>query len=113
MSKTRKISLLAAIAVILALLVVAFITKGSENTVDCPDCEDGITTCNECDGFGTIKDDDGEYYTCEKCEMTGEMECETCYDSDAKEASTVVRGSLWALLPPLVAIALALITKEV
>ncbi len=78
MTKKQKIVLAAASVVILALLVVAFITGGADATLDCPDCE----------GLGALV-------------------CETC------GGEGVVRGSLWALLPPVVAIGLALITKEV
>ena len=77
MSKAKKITLIVAAVVILALLVVAGVTGGANGTVPCPDCD------------GTVAD------------------CETC----AGEAS--VRGTLWALLPPVIAIGLALITKEV
>ncbi len=76
MTKAKKITLLCAIVVILALLVVAGITNGSNALLPCPDCD-------------------------------GAAECETCLG----EAN--VRGSLWALLPPVIAIGLALITKEV
>lgn len=79
MTKKQKTILLAACLVILALLVVAFITDGSSNTISCPDCDGGL----------------------------GSLLCETC------GGSASVRGSLWALFPPLVAIGLALITKEV
>ena len=78
MSNSKKIILVIASVVILALLVVAGVTGGANGTVDCPDC----------DGLGTLA-------------------CETC------GAEGVVRGTLWALLPPLIAIGLALITKEV
>ncbi len=78
MTKKQKIVLAIASVVILALLVVAFITGGADATLDCPDCE----------GLGALV-------------------CETC------GGEGVVRGSLWALLPPVVAIGLALITKEV
>ena len=78
MTKSKKITLLVAIAVIIGLMVFAAISGGANSTVDCPDC-DGLST----------------------------LGCETC------EASGAVRGSLWALLPPLIAIGLALITKEV
>ncbi len=77
MNKNQKIVLAVAALVIIALLVVAFITGGSNATVPCPDC----------DGTGIL--------------------CDTC----GGEAN--VRGSLWALLPPVIAIGLALITKEV
>ena len=77
MTKTKKIVLAIAAVVIIALLVVAFITDGSLASLSCPDCD------------GTVAD------------------CETC------GGSAEVRGSLWALLPPLIAIGLALITKGV
>ncbi len=77
MTKRQKIVLAAASVVIIALLVVAFITGGADATVSCPDC----------DGYNLL--------------------CETCSGEGA------VRGSLWALLPPVIAIGLALITKEV
>ena len=76
MTKAKKITLLVALVVILALLVAAGVTNGSNALLPCPDCD-------------------------------GVAECETC----AGEAN--VRGSLWALLPPVIAIGLALITKEV
>ncbi len=78
MSKSKKITLVIAAIVILALMVVAGVTGGANGTVDCPDCE----------GLGTLV-------------------CETC------EGEGAVRGTLWALLPPVIAIGLALITKEV
>ena len=78
MTKSKKIALVIASVIILALLVVAAVTDGAMATVACPDCT-----------AETVAD------------------CETC----AGEAS--VRGSIWALLPPVIAIGLALITKEV
>ncbi|MBQ7322591.1 MAG: Na+/H+ antiporter NhaC family protein [Clostridia bacterium] len=78
MTKSKKITLLIAIAVILALLITAGVTGAADGTVDCPDCE-GLST----------------------------LVCETCGGEGA------VRGTLWALLPPIIAIGLALITKEV
>ena len=43
----------------------------------------------------------------------GTVSCEECFDEEADQATGKVRGSLWALLPPIIAIGLALITKEV
>ena len=79
MTKSRKISLLVAIAVILVLLIVAGVTGGAQSTVDCPDCteSDILNLCETCGGEKTVV------------------------------------ASLWALLPPVIAIGLALITKEV
>ncbi len=72
----KRITLIVASVIIIALLIVAVQTGGVQNTVDCPDCTAGA-------------------------------ECETCGG-----AGEVV-GSLWALLPPIIAIGLALITREV
>ncbi len=77
MTKSKKITLAAAIVVILALLLYAAFTGAANGTVNCPDC-DGMT-----------------------------LDCETC------GGEGLVRGTLWALLPPIIAIGLALITKEV
>ena len=78
MTKSKKIALAIAAVVIVVLLVVAAVTGGSNDTVDCPDC-DGIETliCETCGGEGTV------------------------------------RASIWAILPAVIAIGLALITKEV
>ena len=78
MTKSKKIALAIAAVIIVALLVVAAVTGGSNATVDCPDC----------DGLGALL-------------------CETC------GGEGVVRASIWAILPAVIAIALALITKEV
>ena len=78
MTKSKKIALLIASVIILALLVVAAVTEGAMATVACPDCNAETAA-----------------------------DCETC------GGETVVRGSIWALLPPVIAIGLALITKEV
>ncbi len=78
MTKAKKITLLIAAVVIIALLSVAFVTDGaSAASIKCPDCDGTLAACETCGGEG------------------------------------VVLGSLWALLPPIIAIGLALITKEV
>ena len=78
MTKSKKIALLIASVIILALLVVAAVTDGAMGTVGCPDCNAETA-----------------------------VDCETC------GGETVVRGSIWAIVPPIIAIGLALITKEV
>ncbi len=78
MTKSKKITLIVAVVVILALMIVAAVTDAANGTVNCPDCK----------GLSTL--------VCETCGGEGE-----------------VRGTLWALLPPVIAIGLALITKEV
>ncbi len=65
-------------------------------------------TCADCDG-------EGYCYKCEECNFTGI--CDTCGGSgiiDVRDdASSDYFASFWALVPPIIAIALALITKEV
>lgn len=108
MTKAKKIVLIVAIVAIVALLVVSAVTDGSMKTVGCPDCgADGIVECETCKGEGKIEIEEEQFEECSDCEAAGTLECETC----AGEGS--VRGSLWALLPPVIAIGLALITKEV
>ncbi len=74
-------------ALLLALVVVCSVAVTTSATVDCATCE----------GAGTV-----EGAACEDCGGDGQV------DADSRYYSTFV-----ALLPPLVAIALALITKEV
>ncbi len=76
MSKSKKIILCIAAVVIIALLVVAFITDAAGATVTCHNCPE-LDECESCGGSGKVI------------------------------------GSLWAFLPPVIAIGLALITKEV
>ena len=59
---------------------------------DCPECKgEGTVTCNYCKGTGTV----------------AEAPCSECGGEGTHP------GSAWALLPPIIAIGLALITKEV
>ena len=107
MTKTKKIVLLVAIAVIIALLVVAGVTGSSSNTVNCPKCDAvGTISCDDCGGSGLVLVE-GVQEDCGTCEKTGIVECPEC------EGDLIFRASLWALLPPIIAIGLALITKEV
>ena len=110
-NKAKKISikaivLLAAVLVILTLLIVSAATDAAGKTVDCPDCETGMVECGDCGGAGTVETD-GAVETCDTCDGEKQVACETC------EEEAVVVGTLWALLPALIAIGLALITKEV
>lgn len=135
----KTIATLIAGVIILALLIVLTSTGAVHQSLDCRDCNDhgvmvecpvcdentvascdhcsgngelilpaGWTICGDCKGTGFI---DGD--VCETCLLGGKLgygnfvKCETC------GGETVVQGSFWALLPPIIAIALALITKEV
>ena len=78
MTKSKKITLLVAIVIIVALLVYTGVTGAADGNVTCPDCTaETVAECETCAGAGEV------------------------------------RGTLWALLPPVIAIGLALITKEV
>ena len=102
MTRSKKILLAVAIAAIVILLIVAKFTGGANGYVNCPLCEDGTVECTTCKGEAVL--DDGK--ACEDCK-NGKVICGDC--GGEKE----VQGSAWALLPPIVAIGLALITKEV
>ena len=71
---------------------IAVIEDGTPVIVDCPDCE----------GEGTIDVDDAVMCTCSECGGEGVIEAENRY-----------YGTFVSLLPPIIAIVLALITKEV
>ena len=86
MTKGKKITLCIAVVLIVALLAVVFATRNNGGLFS----SNATVNCPECAGTGLI---DG-------------AACEECTEG-------VVRGSLWALLPPIIAIGLALITKEV
>ena len=118
MTKTQKITLCIAIVVIIGMLAVVFFTDGSNKHLDCPDCEDGWVDCAcVCSDCAALEAPDAD---CEDCEGTGLLE-KDCYDCrttrtvkcDTCGSDTTVRASAWALLPPVIAIGLALITKEV
>ncbi len=93
MSKSRKILLAVVAVAIVGLLAFAFVSDGALATAPCVDCGGtGLVDPADCDSCGTFID---------------EPACEAC----GGEGS--VRASWWALVPPVIAIGLALITKEV
>ncbi len=106
MTKKSKITLLVAVAVIVVTLIVVGATGAANGTVDCPDCETGYFECETCEGVGKIVEN-GDEKLCRDCHGDGKIMCETC------EGGKEVLGTIWALLPPVIAIVLALITKEV
>ena len=90
MKKSMKIVLAVVCVLIVGLMVFAAVSKTSMATVPCKDCG----------GTGIVEsvDDSG---------VKTQEDCETCGGEGA------VRASWWALVPPFIAIGLALITKEV
>ncbi len=131
MTKTKKIVLAIAALVIVGLLVVVGVSGGALGEVKCMDChgtglvedaeckhcdaETHTITCPDCKGTAVVDSID-----CKTCGGKGTVACPYCEDGIIASApcetcggSGMVAGSAWALLPPIIAIALALITKEV
>ncbi|MDO4515982.1 MAG: Na+/H+ antiporter NhaC family protein [Bacillota bacterium] len=69
--------------------------------IECQDCG-GVGLCMTCYGHDEACEDCGGTFVCPSCEGTGYV-----------ESPSQFYNTLWALLPPIIAIALALITKEV
>ncbi len=96
--RRRLLPLLAVLVMVCATLTVpAF-------AADDPTEETGtkMIECPDCGTLGVVLSDDGEAVECESCAGSGYVESPTPYFNSAL-----------ALLPPVIAIALALITKEV
>ena len=98
MRKKRARLGLVALVVMLALTTTAF--AQSEDPTQVPGTK--MIECSDCGALGVVLSDAGEAVPCEACEGTGYV------SSPSKFYNTV-----WSLLPPVIAIALALITKEV
>ena len=108
MTKGKKIVLVIAILVIVGLLIYVGVSGGALGTVQCQDC--GGTGLVDGAPCGTCSSD------CETCEGHGAVDGALCADCNGLGKITgdgTVPGSAWALLPPIIAIGLALITKEV
>ena len=107
--KNLKRRLLPVLTVVLllctALTVTAFAADPTEEPgtkmIECPDCG-GSGACMDCYGLDEA---------CESC--GGENTCASCGGSGYVESPSRFYNTIWALLPPVIAIALALITKEV
>ncbi len=120
----KAIAILCVFAIVIAG---AFLVKTNAN-VDCADCEGRgylhAFPCADCNGAGTVEEED-----CSTCAGEGvvtllavedkealsanKVVCETCEGKGEVAAESNYYSTLMALFPPLVAIALALITKEV
>ncbi len=114
MKKSTTVKLVAFAAMVVVVVVLAFALR-TTTIVDCDDCGGNgyvcAYTCNACEGTGEIDDED-----CAVCGGVGGMEtseCETCGGSGQVAASSWYYKTFMALVPPIIAIVLALITKEV
>ena len=103
--KRRLLPLVAVLLLFTALTTTSFAYDPTEEAgtkmIECPDCG-GSTACMTCYGL-----DD----TCADC--GGENLCATCEGTGYVESPSRFYNTFWALLPPVIAIALALLTKEV
>ncbi len=107
----KLISIFAIALVIVSMMsFMAFASDGNGKasvTVDCGTCNGtGYSSyCEACESANTY---------CEECALDAEkLVCADCTGTGQVEAPTRFYSSLWSLLPPIIAIALALITKEV
>ncbi len=94
-----------AFACVVAVLIAAGVTCAvwgvSTHSVDCSDCG----------GLGYLLCDDGAA-ECESCGGAKVYDCETCGATGQVSAGSDLYATFWSLIPPVVAIFLALITKE-
>ena len=97
--RRRFLPLLAVLTLLCAAMTVPALAAGEDLTeaagtkyIECPDCG----------AAGTVLSEDLEAVTCETCGGVGYVESPSRF-----------YNSFWSLLPPIIAIALALITKEV
>jgi len=125
MNKSILGKLIACVCIFAVIIAGVFLVKG-DATVSCDDCGGyGYThalPCGDCGGAGA----DGD---CETCEGTGTVTvtgladsadlsaekvlCETCEGSGSTAAASPYYSTVMGLLPPVLAIVLALLTKEV
>ncbi|MBQ9734500.1 MAG: Na+/H+ antiporter NhaC family protein [Clostridia bacterium] len=102
----KTLSVLIAGVIILTLLIVLTATDAVHKLVTCSTCSGtGFFLTEACEACAELADKSA----CTECSGTGIVPkiCEMC------GGATVGVGTIWALLPPIIAIGLALITKEV
>ncbi len=87
--------------------------EGYVYTLTCADCEGAADDCEACEGAGTLTvAESGITYLAEATEEA-KAECADCAGKGVVATDNWYYSTFMALLPPLLAIALALITKEV
>ena len=101
----RLLPLLAVFLAVFSLMTTAGAYDPTEEAgtkmIECPDCG-GSTACMSCYGLDEACGDCG-----------GENVCATCGGTGYMQSPSKFFNTAWALLPPVIAIALALLTKEV
>lgn len=103
-----KAILVLCLALVLSFSAVMFCAAEDNGAADA----DKVTVeCSVCGGSGACMDCYGLDAECESCH--GENVCAECGGTGAVEPGSRFYASIFSLLPPVIAIALALITKEV
>ncbi len=114
MKKKTLVNLLTAAAVLIVFVVCA-ITIGQTTMVDCDTCGGNGTVmvfnCNACGATGEI--DEAACATCFGQGGSGEMQCADCEGVGQIAAPSRYYKTFMSLMPPIIAIVLALVTKEV
>ena len=106
--RRRLLPLLAVLAVlVLAMSATAF--AAGEDPTEEPGSK--MIACADCNSTGLCMTCYGQDASCEAC--GGTFVCPSCQGTGYVESPSHFYNTIWALLPPIVAIALALITKEV
>ena len=107
-SAKTTVAIAISVLLIASMAIFAFASDGeaaAAKMIDCSSCEGSgfIAVCENCEGTNL---------TCADC-STATNACGDCGGSGQVEAPTRFYASIWSLLPPVIAIGLALITKEV
>ena len=101
------------LALLAVLVVLAAALSTTVFAAEDPTQEPGskMIVCTECDGNGLCMTCYGQDPECEAC--GGSFLCPGCEGTGYTESPSRFYNTVWGLLPPVIAIALALITKEV
>ncbi len=110
MTKKKILTLVITVVILLVSVSVLAVFLKTTSSVDCPDCIDGKNysfTCNSCEGDET----------CTVCGGIGgygdPITCATCNGLKEVAAESNYYATFMSLVPPIIAIVLALVTKEV
>ena len=113
--KKKTLVNLITVAVVLIVFVVCAFTVGKTTMVECDTCAgSGIVAeydCNTCDATGET--DEGLCTKCAGNGGVGQVMCGDCAGAGEVEADSRYYKTFMALMPPVIAIILALVTKEV
>ena len=101
---------------ILTIIIASLVMLGTMTFVACASSENAqenavMVSCSDCGESAACMTCYGKDAECDDCKGTNV--CSTCEGTGLVEAESKYYSTFWALVPPIIAIALALITKEV